>query len=127
MRVPEPTLPRRLAFALFVGGALGAVAWWRGWWPLAVLGGALVLVTPVTPLSSALYRGWMRLGLLLSRVTTPPLMLLLYVVVVLPVALLSRAAGRDPLRLRARRWGDRRASTWEARAPRDPASYLRQY
>lgn len=55
------------------------------------------------------------------------LLLGVYVLVITPVALLSRLFGRDPLRLRKKHWGDKNVSAWELRTASDPASYLRQY
>jgi hypothetical protein len=57
-------------------------------------------------------RLWRALGLLLSKITTPLIMSLLFFAVVTPVGMLMRAAGKDPLRLRF----DRGASSyWLAR------------
>ncbi|MFT3712987.1 MAG: SxtJ family membrane protein [Archangium sp.] len=116
-----PTLQQRVVFGLIflcgfalLGRSLIFVA----------IGAVPLVLTPITPISIALYRGWMALGRLLSRVTTPVLMLIIYALVITPVALLSRLFGRDPLRLRPPK---NATSYWEPRAPSDPASYLRQY
>jgi hypothetical protein len=90
----------------------------------SALGVVPLLLTPITPVSVALYRAWMRLGLLLSHVTSPVLLLIIYLLIITPVALLSRRFGRDPLRLKKLRGAK---SYWEPRTPSDPASYLRQY
>lgn len=50
-----------------------------------------------------------------------------YVLVITPVALLSRLFRRDALKLARHRWGDERASAWEPRAASRPASYLRPF
>ncbi|MBL8916641.1 MAG: hypothetical protein JNM17_38425 [Archangium sp.] len=55
------------------------------------------------------------------------MLLFVYVLIITPVALISRLVGRDPLRMKKERWGDKSASVWEPRAPNSPASYLRQY
>ena len=44
-----------------------------------------------------LYRAWMGLALLLSKVTTPILMAIIYFAVITPIGLLLRVFGRDPL------------------------------
>lgn len=66
-------------------------------WPwviFAVLGGwALVAPLSLRPL----YRGWMRFGLMLSRITTPLIMSIVFFLVVTPMALLVKLLGKDPL------------------------------
>ena len=44
------------------------------------------------------YRGWMRIGLLLSRVTTPLLMGLVYFLLLVPVGAIMKVLRNDPLR-----------------------------
>lgn len=75
---------------------------WPRWpWVLAaVLGGAgLVAPGALRPV----YRGWMRFGLLMSRITTPLIMGLVFYVVLTPTGLLRRAFGGDPMRRRLER------------------------
>ena len=47
-----------------------------------------------------IYRAWMGFGLLLSRVTTPIFMAVVYFGVIAPVGLLMRLLGRNPIRHR---------------------------
>ncbi len=66
-------------------------------WPwifFAVLGG-WGLVAPKT--LRPVYRGWMRFGLLASRVTTPLIMGLVFYLVVMPFALVMRVMGKDAM------------------------------
>lgn len=75
-----------------------------GWplWPWLV---AAVLVgwAGLSPRSlRPVYRGWMRVGLLLSRFTTPLILGIIYFAVFTPVALIMRLIGRDILALRIR-------------------------
>jgi len=93
-------------FGLTVGAAflvLAAISRWRGHEiaPLVMggLGGLLVLAGAVLPgrLTPA-YRAWMQLALLLSKVTTPIFMGLIYFVVLTPTGLLIRLFGRNPLK-----------------------------
>ncbi len=44
------------------------------------------------------YRGWMRFGLVISRVTTPLIMGTVFYVVVVPFGLAMRLFGKDPMR-----------------------------
>jgi len=95
-------------FGLTVGAAflvLAAVSRWRGHqiapFVLASLGGVLVLAGAVLPGQLApVYRAWMQLALLLSKVTTPIFMGLVYFVVLTPTGLLIRLFGRNPLKTR---------------------------
>lgn len=70
-------------------------------WPLwpwivfAVLGiWAIIAPTSLGPV----YRGWMRFGMLLSKITTPLIMTLLFVIAIFPGALLMRLFRKDPMR-----------------------------
>ena len=92
-------------FGLTVGAAflaLAAVAWWRGRLPglviFGTLGSVLALAGLMVPGKLGLvYRGWMGLATLLSKVTTPIFMGVVYFLVLTPVGLLLRVAGRRPL------------------------------
>ena len=44
------------------------------------------------------YRAWMRLGLLLSKITTPLVMGTIFILIFVPVGLLMRIMKRDPMR-----------------------------
>ena len=70
-------------------------------WPLwpwiifAVLASwALIAPSSLRPV----YRGWMRFGMLLGRITTPIILTLLFLITILPGALLLRLFGKDPMR-----------------------------
>jgi len=101
------------SFGLLVGGAfvvLAAIVAWKS--------GVLVATVPVTLTSvgavlvaagliaprmlGVVYRAWMRFAVLLSRVTTPVFMGVIYFIVLTPIALVMRVAGRNPLRPRTR-------------------------
>jgi len=93
-------------FGLTVGAAflvIAAVLWWRGK-PGAVpwvggLGALLALAGLVIPGQlGPVHRAWMGLALLLSKVTTPVFMGVVYFVVLTPVGMLMRALGKNPLR-----------------------------
>jgi hypothetical protein len=64
-------------------------------------GGVLLVVGVARPaLVAPLERGWSALGHLIGRVTTPALLVLVFVVIVVPLGLLLRVLGKDVLRLR---------------------------
>jgi hypothetical protein len=64
----------------------------------AVLGAGLILGGLAIPVQlSPVYRAWMGLAHLLSKITTPIFMGIVYFIVLSPVGLLLRATGRRPL------------------------------
>lgn len=93
-------------FGATVGGAflaLSGLLWWRGRASGAlvcmVLGGALVLAGLVAPARLGLvHRVWMGFGQLLSRVTTPVFMGIIYFLILTPIGGAMRLFGRNPVR-----------------------------
>ena len=67
-------------------------------WPWAIFAvlGFWALVAPLS--LRPVYRGWMRFGLLLSRVTTPIVMGLVFYVVITPFALTLKLARKDAMK-----------------------------
>jgi hypothetical protein len=113
----EIVLPDRRglrSFALQVGLAIIVVfglllPWLLGFrfprWPW-VVGGVLIAWGLLLPATLApVYRFWMRFAEVLHRITSPIILGIVFYLVVLPMALLMRIAGRDPLR-RATRTGE---------------------
>ena len=92
-------------FGLTVGGAFlvfAGVAYWRGHPTttivLGALGGLLSVAGVVIPTYlGPVERAWMGLAHLISRVTTPIVMGVMYLVVLTPVGLLRRMFGGNPL------------------------------
>lgn len=66
-------------------------------WPwiiLAVLGGwGLIAPASLHPV----YRNWMRFGLLISKITTPIIMGIVFFAVIMPVGVVMRIFGWDPM------------------------------
>lgn len=86
-----------------VAGLFGAFFPWvleRAYpiWPWVVLGvlGGWALIAPQS--LRPVYRGWMKVGLLLSKVTTPIVMGAIFFVIIVPVGLIMRVMKRDPMR-----------------------------
>lgn len=84
--------------------ALVAIVRWRkgqagpGWFAAAA--GAMLIVALLRPASLApLNRLWTKLALLISKVTNPVIMGILFFLVVAPIGLLMRAFGKRPLAL----------------------------
>src|SRR5687768_6477722 len=92
-------------FGVTVGGAflvLSGIAWWRGHpattTVLATLGGTLAVAGLLLPTYlGPVERAWMRLAHLISRVTTPIVMAVMYFVVLTPVGMVRRVMARNPL------------------------------
>ena len=107
----ERGIPARLTktegrkFGLLVGGAflvLSFISWKRGHVTastitlvlgLGLVAGGLVLPTQLGPI----YRGWMKLALVISKVTTPIFMGVIFFLVLTPAGLLARLVGHRPL------------------------------
>jgi len=110
-----------LTFAA-IGLAIGAAKlWWgnsTGWFWLA--GGATLLTLALASprLLQPLNRLWGRFAVLLHRIITPVVMLVVFVTTVVPVGLLMRVLGKDPLRLKP---DPATASYWIDRKPAGPA------
>ena len=98
-------------FPLVAGGPI------RYW---ALLTGAvfLLLGLALPSVLGPLCRLWMKFGQLLHRIVSPIVLGIMFFLVVTPIGLLMRLAGKDPLRLKF----DREAgSYWIAREPPGPA------
>ncbi len=71
-------------------------------WPWII---AAVLITWALVAPGSLknvYRNWMRLGLLLNRIVSPIVLGFVFFLVVTPLGLIMRIAGRDPMRRAAK-------------------------
>ncbi len=106
-RVPARLTPRQgRRFALPVGLAmalLASIMWWRGRdvaaTGLSALAGAFLLAGVLIPSRLApVFRAWMGLAKMISRVTTPVFMGLVYFLAIVPTGLVMRLAGRNPVR-----------------------------
>jgi hypothetical protein len=107
--IPELDRAGLRQFGLVTGGIVaslfGLLLPWlfeRPWplWPWVVF--AILAVWALAGPSSLrpVYRAWMRFGLLLSRVTTPVILGIVYFMVIAPAGFLMRVAGKDPMRRR---------------------------
>jgi hypothetical protein len=118
--VPARLSPREARrFGLEVGTAfavLGALVAWRGHAAVAVtlgtLAGLLITAALAWPARlGAVHRAWMRLAALISRITTPLVLGVVYFAVITPTALARRLIGGNPLT-----HGRGKASYWVSRA-----------
>lgn len=131
-----PPLPSNRSFGLVVGGAFIALAILLAWkdggdglFPKAsgAIGLALISLALAAPTLLALpNRLWMRLGVLLGLIMTPVVMGVVYVTTFLPIGLIMRWRGHDPLRRKRKPAGE---SYWVQRTPPgpDPATMPNQF
>jgi hypothetical protein len=116
------------SFGLTVGGILAAIAvvrtllhMWHGtaagWFEmalggvgLALFGFGLVAPARLAPLN----RAWTRLGLIMFKVVNPVVLGLIYLAAIVPIGLLMRLSGRDPLSLK---FDPQAESYWVVREP----------
>ena len=95
---------------LFQGGKIR-------FWAL-VLGAVFLLLALIWPSAlSWMNRAWMRFGLLLNRVVSPLAIGVVYYLTLVPMGLVMRALGKNPLRLG---FDPAAASYWIAREPPGP-------
>jgi hypothetical protein len=113
-----------------VFAVLAAAGWWRTHhlrtWAitLCVSFAVLALVAPVV--LRPLNRVWARVGMLLHHITSPIILGLMYAVAIVPVGLIMRWKGIDPMQ---RRFDPALPSYWIVRTPPGPSpdSLTRQY
>ena len=99
-----PSAGRRFAFT--VGGAFLVLAtffWWREhsilMWITGSLGGALTVAGIILPGHlDPVWRAWMAFARVISHVTNPLVLGLIYYLVITPTALLRRLIGGNPLK-----------------------------
>jgi Kef-type K+ transport system membrane component KefB len=107
--IPELDARGLRQFALTTGAIIAvlfgvALPWllgaaWPFWpWILAVSLALWGLIAPRT--LRPVYRAWMRFGLLLSRITTPLILSLVFFLLFMPVGLVMRLVGNDPMQRR---------------------------
>ena len=108
-------------FGLVVGAILFVFGCVRAWlhgeigWLSGVLGGLglmLILAALIKPdVLEPAHRSWMKLGLLLHKITNPVFLGGMYAIAIVPTGLMMRAFGVDPMGLRRQR----QDSYWIAR------------
>lgn len=93
-------------------------------WALPISALFLILAFAAPRALAVPNRLWMKLGKLLHMIVSPVIMSLLFVVAVVPTAVIIRLTGRDPLRLK---FDNKAASYWQKREVREDASFTQQF
>lgn len=88
------------------------------YWAFAIAAAFLVVAMVVPRLLAPLNRAWTKFGLILSKITTPIVLGILFFGVVTPIALMMRATGKDPL---SRQFEQRNKTYWIERNPPGPS------
>jgi len=102
-----------LAFGCVRAYLHGEIGWFAGL--LGAVGLVLIIAALIKPeVLEPANRGWMKLGLLLHKITNPIFLGGMYAIAIVPTGLMMRAFGVDPMGLRRER-GD---SYWIARNKR---------
>lgn len=116
------------SFGLTVGGILALIEAYRVWSSgvldtfgiiLLCIAAPLLLFGLVYPkILAPLNKAWTKLGFLMFKIVNPIIMFLVYAITIVPIGLLMRLAGKDPMRLKL----DREAkSYWIERDPAGPS------
>ena len=119
-------MPTDRSFGLWFAALCALAGLWRftirpAW--LAASAGFLVLGLFAPAVLGPLNRGWHRFGLLLARVMNPIVMAVIFAIVIVPIGLLWKLTGKDPLR---RKLDPQAESYWIKRAAQ-PESMSRQF
>ena len=121
------TLPSERTFGFVFTGIFLIVAgylWYHDGKPVAI---QVFLVLSVAFLAFSIFmpivlrplnKAWYKLGLLMGRVVSPIVLGILFFILISPIAIVMRIAGRDPLKLRKQNV----ESHWIDRAPPGPES-----
>jgi len=123
---PPAELPSNRKFGCFFTAIFAGLSAWFIFrsahiWALVFIALALVFasLTAVSPkLLESLNRAWYGLGLLLGQIISPITLGLIFFILITPVSLVTRAFGRDELKIKKRSSG----SYWIDRSPPGPTS-----
>jgi len=129
MTPPNPDRAALRRFGLVLGALVAgwfgllmplAFAWTYRRWPWLAGGGVAVLALAWPAALRPLQLLWHYLGLVLAWVNTRILLFLVYILVITPIGLVLRLAGKDPLNRRL----DPSATTYRKLTPLRPSHHL---
>ncbi|MFH0821948.1 MAG: SxtJ family membrane protein [Pseudomonadota bacterium] len=111
---------------LIIPGIIGLyVLLWKGshsgWYWIGV-GGTLALSRAIKPLFAVIYRLWLGFSVVLGYFVSRILLTLIFLIAVVPVGLLMRIVGRDPMN---RKFDPEAPSYWIKREPESDVSIAR--
>jgi Saxitoxin biosynthesis operon protein SxtJ len=127
--IPELDRKGLREFGLMTGavvvGIFGLVLPWMldlDWpaWPWVVAAPLWLLALAQPSWLRRVYRGWMRFGLLASRVTTPLLLGIVFFFMISPIAMVRRLRGEDPMQ----RTLDPHRDSYRVQSTRNPRDKL---
>ncbi len=94
---------------------------WHGaglrWWSAGVAAAFAVVAVAVPHILAVPNRLWMKFGLLLGKIVSPIALGILFYLVFMPIGVLMRVLGKDPLKLKR---DTAAASYWVSREPPGP-------
>ena len=101
----EGSSDRSFGFVFAVVFVIVAVwpLWYGGglrWWSVGVAAAFAVVAVVIPRVLAVPNRLWMKLGLLLGKIVSPIALGILFYLVFLPIGVLMRLAGKDPLKLK---------------------------
>lgn len=121
MSATPPSPPTNTSFGWTFAAVFALAAAWSTWTgrPTAAVatagvGAVIAALTVMSPHRLAPFnRAWFHFGLLLGKIVSPVVLTAMYILLILPFALVMRIAGRDALRLKKRTTD----TYWIAREP----------
>jgi multisubunit Na+/H+ antiporter MnhG subunit len=90
-----------------------------------IAGGVAFVVSLIPPINRFFYILWMGLGLTMGLITSPIMLVVVFLLVITPVGLIMKAMARDAMKRKL----DRKASSYWEDYPEheDPATYVKQF
>ena len=113
--IPELDNAGLRQFAITTGGVIAllfgiAFPWLfeRGYplWPWLIFAALTVWGVVASNTIRPVYFGWMKFALVLSKITTPIILGIVFVVVFIPVSLIFRLLGKDPMRRKGKKMSE---------------------
>jgi hypothetical protein len=134
MTTKPANLPANRTFGLlFIGvfAVLATYGLWRDWSielvkTFFIISGVLLVITLLVPkLLTPFNKAWYQLGLLMGKVVSPIVLGAIFFIIITPVAIVTKLAGRDALKLRKQNVD----SHWIDRKPPgpEPESFKEQF
>ena len=92
---------------------------------LWIAGGGVFLLSLIPPIGRVLYVLWMGIGITMGLVTSPIILVVVFLFLITPVGLFFKLVGRDTMKRKL----DKGATTYweEYKESDDPATYVKQF